>query len=132
MNIFEKATRIGLRFPSPKGALSVEDLWQLPLQSKSGPDLDTIARTANSSLRAVSEESFVSTRTDPKKPMYELQLEIVKHIIAVKQAENAEAAAKVDKAQKRAKLIEVLARKQDAALEQLSPEELAKQIDELS
>ncbi len=132
MNIFEKATRIGLRFPSPKGSLSVEDLWQLPLQSKSGPDLDTIARTANSSLRAVSEESFVSTRTDPKKSTYELQLEIAKHIIAVKQTENAEAAAKVEKAQKKAKLLEVLARKQDAALEQLSPEELVKQIEELS
>ena len=36
MNIFEQATRQAFRFESPKGFLTVEDLWNLPLTNNTG------------------------------------------------------------------------------------------------
>jgi hypothetical protein len=36
MNIFEQATRAKIRFSTPVGMLSVEDLWDLPLTSTQG------------------------------------------------------------------------------------------------
>ena len=34
MNIFEQAARQAFRFESPKGFLTVEDLWNLPLTQR--------------------------------------------------------------------------------------------------
>ena len=84
MNIFEQATRRAIRFESAKGDLSVEQLWDLPLQSRNQFDLDTVAKTVNRQLNAVTEESFVSVRENPAKETLSLKLEIVKHIISVK------------------------------------------------
>ena len=46
MNIFEMATRKKIRFNSPQGDLSTEDLWDLPLSSKVNgkANLDDIAK----------------------------------------------------------------------------------------
>jgi hypothetical protein len=51
MNIFEQATRRAIRFESAKGDLSVEQLWDLPLQSRNQFDLDTVAKTVNRQLK---------------------------------------------------------------------------------
>ena len=91
MNIFEQATRRAIRFESAKGDLSVEQLWDLPLQSRNQFDLDTVAKTVNRQLNAVTEESFVSVRENPAKETHSLKLEIVKHIISVKLQEAEEA-----------------------------------------
>lgn len=128
MSIFEQASRLALRFDSARGALAVEQLWQLPLQSKSGFDLDSIAKAVNKELKATEEESFVTTAVSPTNARLTLQLEILKHIIAVKKQEAADALAKADKAAKRAKLIDLLGRKQDAALEGMSEEEIKKEL----
>ena len=126
MSIFEKASRKALRFASNRGALMVEQLWNLPLQSKGGFDLDTIAKEVNAELKSCAEESFVSTSTNPLKAELELKLEILKHIIQVRQDENAarlESARKVDQRQK---VLEIINRKQEKALEELPLEELQK------
>jgi hypothetical protein len=46
-NLFERATRLKLRFSTNKNEITVEDLWELPLQSKTGFDLDNVAKRAN-------------------------------------------------------------------------------------
>ena len=57
---FEKASRIRLRFDTPQGSLTVEDLWQLPLTSRTGrANLDDIAKSLNRQLKETAEESFV-------------------------------------------------------------------------
>ena len=65
MNLFEIATRKKLRFPSLKGELSAEQLWDLPLSSRVGLDLDNIAKAVNKDLKAEEEDSFVKTSTNP-------------------------------------------------------------------
>lgn len=131
MDIFEQASRDKLRFPSNKGRLTVEDLWDLPLTSKSGFDLDNVAKAVNHDLKASSEESFVETATNPARNAHVLQLDICKHIIAVKIQERDEQKNKAAKLEKRRLLLEILEGKQNEALRNKSPEELQKMLDEL-
>lgn len=132
MNMFEAASRMKLRFPTTRGDLAVESLWDLPLSSKAGFDLDAVAKAVNNDLKQQAEESFVQTSTNPRKALLELQMEILKYVIAEKQAENAARAAAAENKAKREKLLEVLAKKEDQALESLTPEQLKAQIAALS
>ena len=131
MNIFEQATRRAIRFESAKGDLSVEQLWDLPLQSRNQFDLDTVAKTVNRQLNAVTEESFVSVRENPAKETLSLKLEIVKHIISVKLQE-AEEARNRDKASEKEKLLRLLDEKQNEALRALTPEEIQERLKALA
>ncbi len=131
MNIFEEATRKQLRFSSPRGELTVEQLWVLPLTGKTA-DLDSVARTIDTELRSLSEQSFVSTAVDPRKPILELKLEIVKHIIAVKLREAEEAKTYAMKKQRRQEILEILAAKKTERLITLSEEELLLELEKVS
>lgn len=131
MNIFEQASRQQLRFPSDRGVLTVEQLWTLPLQSKSGFDLDSIAKAVSKTLKENAEESFVTT-VSPANTTATLALDILKHIIAVKLDENAKARAALERKAEREKLLGVLERKQDEALGSLSLDEVKKRLAELA
>lgn len=132
MNIFEQATRRAIRFESTKGDLSVEQLWDLPLQSRNQFDLDTIAKTVNRQLNAVTEESFVSVRENPAKETLSLKLELVKHIISVKLQEAEEARNRANKASEKEKLLRLLDEKQNEALRALTPEEIQERLKALA
>ena len=132
MNIFEQATRRAIRFESAKGDLSVEQLWDLPLQSRNQFDLDTVAKTVNRQLNAVTEESFVSVRENPAKETLSLKLEIVKHIISVKLQEAEEARNRANKASEKEKLLRLLDEKQNDALRALTPEEIQERLKALA
>ena len=41
-DLFAKATRDKVKFVTVKGEISIEDLWDLPLTSEKGFDLDSI------------------------------------------------------------------------------------------
>lgn len=128
MNLFEIATRKAIRFPSIKGELSTEQLWQLPLTSKVGVDLDTLAKGINKELKSTEEESFVATNSNPRRNDLQVKLDILKHIIGVKQEEIAAATKRQANAMERQKLQELLARKNDQALEALTPEQIAAKL----
>lgn len=126
--MFEKASKQKLRFESTKGLLTTEDLWDLPLSSRSGFDLDSVAKAVNQKLKAEVEESFVQTTANSAANQLNLKLEILKHIIADKQAKAREAEQRVLQAQARQKLEDVLAKKKDSELENLSIEEIQARI----
>jgi cytochrome P450 len=128
MNIFEQATILKLRFPSARGELSVENLWDLPLTSKTVFDLDTIAKSVNASLKASGEESFVKTEANPAVTRLTLMLDILKHIIATKLAANEADRKRSDRNAERQKLLSILANKQDEALQQMTTEEINKKL----
>lgn len=132
MNIFEQASIQKLRFQSVKGELTVEQLWDLPLQSRNQFDLDTIAKSVNRDLKATEEESFVSTRANPAKTRLTLMLEILKHIISVKMEAAEEARTKANQAEEKQKLLRLLEEKQIEQLRSLSVEQIAERIKELS
>ncbi len=132
-HLFEKATRQRWRFETVRGWVGVEDLWDIPLAlHRDNLDLDTIAKKINQAIKEFTEESFVNVTNNPSKVEAELKLELVKYIISVKQAENTARLDAASKAEKKHKLIEILSRKQDAALENLTPEEIQAQIEALS
>lgn len=132
MSNFKKAARLKLRFPSIKGHLSVEQLYDLPLTSKAGFDLDSVAKTINASLRVASEDSFVNTKPNLEKDLNQLCLDIVKEVIADKIAENEANTKAVANRHEREKLLTVLEGKKDAALANLSEAELEERIRALS
>jgi len=131
MNIFEIATIQKFRFATVKGEVSTEALWDMPLLSKNGFDLDDVAKTVNAALKSVTEESFVNTKTNPAKEKLTIMLEIVKHIIAAKLKAEEDARIRASKLGERAKLLDVLEAKQNATLASLSEEELKAKLEAL-
>lgn len=122
--MFEKAVRLKLRF-THKGLCTVEDLWDIPLES-----LDRIFKDLKIELKTQKEESLLETRSKEDE-IFDLKIAVVKHIVEVRLSEQKarkELAAKSDKKQK---LLGIIAEKQDNALRDMSVDELAKLVDEL-
>lgn len=127
MSNFEKAVRQKLRFPSIRGLLTTEDLWDLPLTSKNGLDLNSVAQAVNAEVKASGEESFVGEPT-PASTVAVLKLDVVKAVIAVKIAERDAEVTRKQKREKRDRLLELLANKEDAALAELTPDQIREQL----
>lgn len=128
--MFEKAARLKLRFDTPKGSLTVEDLWDLPLTSARGASLDEIAMGLNREVKAAAEESFV-VKTTKSNAVLQLKFELVKHIIDVRLAENETAKTARETREKKDRILAIIARKQDEALKGAPLEELQRMVVEL-
>ena len=128
--MFEKASRLKLRFTTIKGDVTVEDLWDMKLTSRNGFDLDSVAKSLNTAVKESGEESFVQKRT-AKNAVLELKFEIVKHIIDVKMAE-ADASEKAVETKAEKELYNsIIAEKEHQGLKELSLEDLKKKRDAL-
>ena len=127
-NIFEYITRNKLRFVSARGELSVEQLWDVPLRSRDEFNLNAVAKSANAALKAATEESFVETARTEAHVRFEVMLEVVKHVIGVKLADEADAKKKADNKIEKEKLLAILAEKQAGKLSELSEKEIQKRI----
>lgn len=123
-DIYKYAAQNTLRFGSVRGDLTVEQLFDLPLTSRSGFDLDTVAKGVNADLKECGEESFVSTAPNPRRRPLEIALELVKDVIKTKQEAAAAALARQHKAEERRKILDALTTKKDQALTAASVEEL--------
>lgn len=133
MSIFEIASRKKLRFQGPKGPLTTEQLWDLPLNSGDGLSLDALAVETNRKLRELdAEESFVAPVSRKGLDDLALKLDILKYIISVKLSEAAATRKSQADAKQRDLLISILAEKENEELKKMSPAELRRQIEELS
>lgn len=124
VNMFEVATRSKMRFPY-KGQISVEDMWDLSLNA-----LDSVFKALNAQMKQVKEESLLSTKSKADETL-ELQIEIVKYIVSVKLDEKEAREKAAEKSVQRQKIMEIMAKKQDEALESASMEDLQKMLAEL-
>jgi hypothetical protein len=128
---FEEAARKKLRFRTKIGDLMVEDLFDLPLTSTTGkPNLDAIAIALNEDLQKAGVKSFVSDKTLADETL-QLAFDIVRHVIEVKKTENAAALQKKVVAEKKRRILELLAKKEDEALASKSEDELKTLLSEL-
>lgn len=134
-DLFEKAARLKLRFPSPIGALSVEQVWDLPIvtKAKTGADLTAIARELNQRLKSTTNDDlpWLSTTTTKADDENQLAFDIVKHMVETKKAEAEKAATAAADREKKQKLLSLIAVKEDEKLSSMSLEDLRKAVAEL-
>lgn len=125
-NLHELAIRKKYRFPSVQGELTPEQLYDLPLKSKraSDADLNSVAVALHQEIKLVADTSFVDDDVPPASADLQNRFELVKHIIDVKKREIAAAKVAAQNNAARVKIAEIRNRKQDAALEDKSIEEL--------
>lgn len=124
-NLFESATRSKMRFPF-KGMISVEDLWDLSLTN-----LDSVFKTLNAEVKRSEEESLLNTKSKEDEEISN-KIEIVKYIVSVKLDEKKKREGAKKNAEMRQRLLEIKAKRQDAALENMSDEDLDKMLAELN
>ena len=123
-DLFEKATRMAIRFNTTAGQLTTEDLWSLPLTSTKGVSLNGIAMALYKQIKDSADiisfvDNIVNVNDEPQ-----MKFDIVKRVIEVRKAEAEDKAkAAAAKAQKE-KIRELIAAKRDQSLQEKTLEEL--------
>ena len=125
INLFEKASRVRVRFDSRKGQVTLEDLWSLPLSV-----VDEIAVATDKVVNATQTESFIS-KVKTVSEMDVLRLDLLKHIIAVRLVEAEEKQKARLVADRKAHLLSLLAEKEAEADQKLSREDILKELETL-
>lgn len=123
--MFEKASKLKIRFSSDRGLISVEDLWDLSLT-----ELDKIAIALNNELKAAETESFIK-KVATQSPVTQLMFDIVKRVIEVRLAD-------LDKAEKaevtrlkKQQIMSIIADKESDELKGTSLEDLQAMLNDL-
>lgn len=127
-NLFITASRRKFRFASDRGDLTTEQLWDLPLTSKNGCNLNAVAISVHTELKGLAEESFVEVSSNPRKRDLEDMLEVVKYVISVKQEEAKAVTDRLAKQALKRKLQEAIEAKEGEELLGSSLEELKQQL----
>ena len=122
--MFEKASKMKLRFKTDKGLVSVEDLWDMPLTK-----IDTLAKHLSSETKN-KEESFIEKPT-PKNTELELGFSIVKHVIVERLKWQDIANKAADTKALKQRIMAIMVDKKDDALKGATMEELQKKLDAL-
>lgn len=123
-NLFELATRRKYRFPY-RGQITIEDLWDLRLA-----DLDSVFKTLNAEVKKASEESLLKLKTKEDEELSD-KIAIVRYIVSVKLEEQKIREKEKANKETKQKLLAIKARREEAALENISDEELDNMIKEL-
>jgi len=122
--MFEKAARMKLRFPF-RGQCSVEDLWDLSVE-----DLDGVFKELNAELKEAKGESLleIKTKTDE---ILELKVAIIRRIVTIKLEEQKASENAGLRAEKKQKLLGIIAEKQDEQYKGMPLEDLTKLVEGL-
>lgn len=118
--MFDKATRLKLRFSSAKGDLSVEQVWDLSLTA-----LNDMAKGLSRELKAatVDDEDFIGNNTSVDSQL-QLRFDIVKSIISTKLKERDDSLSAAEKREHNQAILELIKKKQQEELAGKSVEEL--------
>ena len=120
-NVFERAAMNKYRFPY-KGQISVEDLWDLSL-----PGLDSVFKQINQLKKANEEESLLEVKSAEDVEV-EDKIAIVKFIVKYKQDAALARLTEKENKEYNQKIMAIIEKKQDQALENMSVEELQKHL----
>lgn len=130
-NVFVKAIRLKLRFATSRGTLSVEDLFDLPLK-----DLDEKGQKIREALRSQGGGSLLSDEAEGRKESQaterdRLRFEIIKEVIAIREADVAEKRERTRLQGEEAFLKRLLAARAEEEASSWSREEIEKRLAEL-
>ena len=113
------------KFVNRSSRSNVIDLWDLSLTN-----LDSVFKTLNAEVKKSEEESLLNTKSKEDEEISN-KIEIVKYIVSVKLDEKKKREDAKKNAEMRQRLLEIKAKRQDAALENMSDEDLDKALAEL-
>lgn len=129
-NILETAIREKYRFPTNTiGAISTEQLYDLPLESVTKASLDKVAINIHEEIEKLGKKSFVNK--NKKDQTLENKMNIVKHIIELKIDEAKTERKAKENANRKEVLMDVIAEKQTDALKERSIKDLQKEAKSL-
>lgn len=117
-DLFIQATRLKTRFKTSQGSLTVEDLWDLNLES-----LDCLAVGLDEAIQKAGTKSFIGKR-NTKVATDELAFAVVKHVIDTKLAEAEQAKQRAANQNEREFLRGLLRERQTEELKNLPREEI--------
>ena len=124
INIFEAASKNKYRYPY-KGMITTEDLWDLtPAQ------LDIVYKALNKGVSEAQVSSLMCKVTEVDAELLN-KIEIVKYIFNAKEAEAEARKNDAAKHAKKQRILDILAQKQEDALQNMSEDDLKKMLDEL-
>lgn len=130
--MYEFALRQKLRFDTPVGRITLEDLWDLPLTSTTnGASLDNIAVALHKQIENAGISFVVPSHKTKEREVNQAKFDIVKHVIDVKMAEAKEASEAKDKKERKQKILAIMADKDDAKLRNMSMSKLEELLNDL-
>lgn len=122
-NIFEEASRLKIRFQH-RGIISTEDLWDLNLEQ-----LDGLYKVLMKEAKQSDEDGLIAPAKEDRE--LAIKIELVKHVFAVKKAEAEKRESDALNAAKKQRILEVLAKKREDALQGMSEDELLAMLNDL-
>lgn len=130
MEIYKKAAKKKLRFSTNRGSLPVEQLFDLPKEEIRQLVIKAREEAKKSSGEVNdSELSFLDSPAKTKATDAELRFEILKDIYLTKKSAEEKAQKKAETKANNKKILELIARKQDEALEKKSIKDLEKLLE---
>lgn len=118
--IFERASRLNLRFRADIGVLSVEDLWELSLEQ-----LDHLYGGLCQDLADFSANTLLK-KANPDEEIVRLRIDIIKHIVKTLQKEAKERTTALENSQEKAKILNIIEAKKEDELKEKSITDLKK------
>lgn len=130
MEIYKKASKKKLRFATNRGPLSVEQLWDLSKEEIKQLVIKAREDAKKSTGEICDEElSFLDAPAKAKATDDELRFAILKDIYLSKKNAEEKAQKKAAARENNKKILELIARKQDEALEKKSIKDLEKMLE---
>lgn len=123
VNIFEKASRVGLCFETAKGRMNVTDLWSLPM-TQGAVNLNDLAKDVKRELAKLDDQEGLVKTVKRGTQELNLKLAILTHIFEVRTVEQDADRKRQENAKISQRLAELIERKQDQELEGKTVEEL--------
>lgn len=118
MDNFKEASKLKLRFPTVKGILTTEQLWDLSLT-----DLDQTAVSLDEALKKSKGKSFLEKRTTTDK-VVKLQFDVVLDVLQTKQADTDAATEAKKNKEHNQKILGLINEKKDGELKGKSIKQL--------
>lgn len=120
--MFKQASQIKLRFKTTKGDLTVEQLWDLPIE-----ELDKLAVSLERMSKSSGAKTFLEVKTKDDE-IAKLRFDIALDILNTRQKADKEAQEAQDNKRHNEKILAIMASKQDEKLNSMSIEELQAQL----